>query len=141
MDHEHTMLAALAAKKTQYVNEMAALRCAQRALPRENRLTTIETLPFIFCARGAVRYSEAICSLNALGTPQKKHDTVLAAGVRAAITSCSDMCSARFAELKKLPGKARLPNGRLQRTIIPPKPTQLPTWRSDRGADNGASAR
>ena len=141
MDHEHTMLAALAAKRTQYVKEMAALRCAQRALPRENRLTTIETLPFIFGARGAVRYSEAICSLNALGTPQKKHDTVLAAGVRAAITSCSDMCSARFAELKKLPGKARLPNGRLQRTIIPPKPTQLPTWRSDRGADNGASAR
>eukprot|EP00961_Rhodomonas_salina_P075683 1015699-Rhodomonas_salina.1 len=69
---------------------------------------------------------------NDLGLTQAQAKTVLAGGVRVAITGLSDLCSARTASMQTLPPKPRDKRGKRIKTIIQPKPWVPRHWRADR---------
>ena len=76
---------------------------------------------------------EARNALAGLGMTEGQLKRALAAGVRAAITAASDMCTARTAALKCLPRKPRGPGGKRAKVVIPQKPFKAGIWRGDRG--------
>lgn len=137
MDNPDTMAAALAEKGQQYAQAMRALQDAQRSREHRHqgpsRITSITTCPLIFGVRGTVLVEEAWRGLQPLALTRAKFNTIMAHGVRAAITAASDLCSARFAALRSLPKRLRGANGRLVRVVIPQKQFRDPGWRSDRG--------
>ena len=134
MDHTHTMLAALDRKTHQYDEAIAAVQRAQEPLLLSKRTVRIvNTIPLVFGVRGAVAHAEAIEGLKWFKLSSAKMDRILAQGVRAAITGASDLCTTRFEVIHKVPGAPRLPNGKRQRVIIPPKPHCQQVWRADRG--------
>ena len=91
------------------------------------------TIPFVFGVRGSVAYDDACTGLKWFKLSQAKIDKVLACCIREAITGANDMCNARFAALRVLPGPPRLANGRRVKIVIPPKPLRPQQWRADRG--------
>ena len=135
MDNPDNMSAALARKGHQYDAAVAALRRAQgrRRTRHATRIGCVATAPLIFGVRGTVMIDEARTALGQLGLTEAQLKRALAAGVRAAITAASDMCTARAAALKCLPRKPRGRDGRRVTEVIPPKPYKGATWRSDRG--------
>ena len=76
---------------------------------------------------------EARVSLGAMKLTEAQLKRVLAAGVRAAITAASDMCSARAAAMQCLPKAPRGADGRRVKIHIPQKPFKAGHWRRDRG--------
>ena len=126
MDNPDNMSAALERKGGQY-------NIAVEAARRANLLYTVATAPLIFGVRGTVLLDEARDALIALGLPDGKLKKALAAGVRAAITAASDMCSARAAALRCLPKAPRGADGKRIRVVIPPKPFKPAPWRAERG--------
>ena len=142
MDHSFTMDAALVRKAHQYDEAVDALSRAQANIPLSARtVTQVHTVPMIFGVRGAVAYAEACQALQWFKLSQARQDKILAQGVREAITGASDLCTARFEALRKIPAAPRLPNGRRQRVIIPPKPYRPSEWRADRGGGAGLTHR
>jgi hypothetical protein len=134
MDHPHTMAEALAKKGHQYDEVIAAIHRAQEKVRWKDRaVCNAVTIPMVFGVRGSVAYTDACQGLEWFKLTAAKKDKILAAGVREAIAGANDMCNARYAALQGLPRKARLPNGRLAKVIIPPKPRRLTGWRADRG--------
>lgn len=131
MDNPDNMLRALADKGEQYVEAVAALERAQRRRATRHlpRIQSVSTAPLIFGVRGTVLMTTAREALHQLKLTEPQLKRVLAAGVRAAITAASNMCSARAAALKCLPRAPRGPDGKRAKVIIPPKPFQPPTWR------------
>lgn len=93
-DHIHNMAEATTRKKRQY---RAAEIAARRA---ETNYTTVDTIPLIFGVRGAVLANECGDLFKQLGLTWAQQQDVLAAGVRAAITGASDLCSARLSAPK-----------------------------------------
>ena len=63
-------------------------------------ITSISTAPLIFGVRGTVMMDTAREALQRLLLTESQLKRVLAAGVRAAITAASNMCSGRVAALK-----------------------------------------
>ena len=135
MDNPDNMSAALARKGHQYDAAVAALLRAQtrRATRHSSHIAKVSTAPLIFGVRGTVMIDEARTALAGLGLKEAQLKRALAAGVRAAITAASDMCTARVAALKCLPKKPRGPGGKRVKVIIPPKPFKAGPWRGDRG--------
>ena len=87
----------------------------------------------IFVVQGTVMINEACKALEVLGLKEAQLKKALAAGVRAAVTGASDMCTARTAALKYLPQRPRGPGGKRVKVLIPQKPFKASPWRSDRG--------
>ena len=139
MDNPDNMAAALERKGQQYVVAMDALRRAQdrRDTRHKIRIGQVSTAPLIFGVRGTVLINDARSSLQGLQLSEKQLLKVLTRGVREAVTAASDMCSARMAALKCLPRAPRGPDGKRIKVVIPPKPFQRPSWRSDRGGGRG----
>ena len=136
MDNPDNMREACAAKGQQYIKPMRAIMKAQEPGQKKRGSPTVysaTTAPLIFGVRGTAMINVAAESLAPLGLTKAQLDTVLASGVRAAITAASDMCAARFAALRTLPAKPRGQRGTRRKQVIPPKPTRLPPWRSERG--------
>jgi hypothetical protein len=134
MDHPHTMAEALAKKGHQYDEAIAAIHRAQEKVRWKDRaVCNAGTIPMVFGVRGSVAYTDACQGLEWFKLTAAKKDKILAAGVREAIAGANDMCNARYAALQGLQRKARLPNGRLAKVIIPPKPRRPTGWRTDRG--------
>ena len=135
MDNPDNMSAALARKGHQYDAAVEALRRAQgrRRTRHATRIGCVATAPLIFGVRGTVMIDEARTALGQLGLTEAQLKRALAAGVCAAITAASDMCTARAAALKCLPRKPRGQDGRRVTEVIPPKPYKGAPWRSDRG--------
>eukprot|EP00961_Rhodomonas_salina_P289470 3911715-Rhodomonas_salina.1 len=120
MDHQGTMAQALLRKQRQYLAaERAITRAHVTALLGPNatqraQLTVrlglnfrVDTVPFIFGTRGAVMAKECLPFLRTLGIKTKGCEAILAAGVRAAISSAADMCHARMVAPK--PPQAKTP--------------------------------
>ena len=138
MDHPHTIKEALERKGRQYDEALAAVARDTRSTPlRQQQVRSARTLPLVFGVRGGLAYTEACSELEVFKLSPAKRDRILACGVRAAISGANDMCNARYAALKTVPGQPRLPNGKRQKVHIPPKPTRPPTWRADRGWGGG----
>ena len=138
MGHPHTMREALERKGHQYDEALAAVVRDQGCTPLQQRqVLTASTLPLIFGVRGGLAYAEACESLAVFKLTAAKRDRILACGVREAITGANDLCNARFAALKTVPGPPRLPNGKRQKVLIPPKPARPTVWRADRGWGKG----
>ena len=134
MDHPLTMAAAIERKSQQYDEAVEAIRRAQQALSYSARtVAEVSTIPMVFGVRGAMAYSEACEGFKWFAMSAAKRDRILAKGVREAITGASDLCTARFEALKKVPAAPRLPNGKRQRVVIPQKPFKPSVWRGDRG--------
>ena len=72
-------------------------------------------------------------ALLPFGMSEAQLRKVLAAGVRAAITAASDLCTARAAALLCLPKAPRGSDGKRVKIVIPPKPQRQASWRGDRG--------
>jgi hypothetical protein len=135
MDNPDNMAAALEKKGQQYAAAMRALERAQRCreMKHSTRILYISTAPLIFGVRGTVLFNEARASLMPFNLTEAKLKRVLAAGVRAAITAASDMCSARTAALRSLPKAPRGADGKRVKEKIPQKPFKMGHWRGDRG--------
>ena len=135
MDNPDNMSEALVNKGRQYEAAMAALRRAQnlRALRHSSRISAVVTAPLIFGVRGTVMVNEAREVLSSLQLSEAQLRKVLAAGVRAAISAASDLCTARAAALRCLPKAPRGPDGKRVKVVIPPKPQRQTPWRGDRG--------
>ena len=136
MDNPDNMAAACEAKGKQYRIPLRALMKAQEPGRRKRgalAVASATTAPLIFGVRGTVLMDVAASSLESLGLNKAQLHKVLASGVRAAITAASEMCAARFAALRTLPAQPRGANGKRQKQVIPPKPTRLSGWRSERG--------
>jgi hypothetical protein len=135
MDNPDNMAAALLRKGVQYDAAVAALQRAQRSAAHKHstRIHSVSTAPLIFGVRGVVMIDEARRALQELRLTEAKLKKALTAGVRAAISSASDMCTARAAALKCLPKAPRGPDGKRAKVVIPPKPFQQRAWRHDRG--------
>ena len=135
MDNPDNMAAALVRKGAQYDAAVAALQRAQRS--REHRhataISSVSTAPLIYGVRGTVLIDEARDSLQQMRLTEPQLRRALTAGVRAAISGASEMCTARTAALRCLPAKPRLPNGRTARVHIPQKPFKAGPWRRERG--------
>ena len=129
MDHPHTMAEALLRKGHQYDEAITAVHRAQARVPLKDRaVCNAVTVPLVFGVRGSVAYKEACEGLEWFKLSAAKKDKILACGVRKAIAGASDMCTARYAALREMPRKARLPNGRRVKEIIPPKPSRAAGW-------------
>ena len=135
MDNPDTMSEALDRKGHQYDAAVQALIKAQRSRStrHSSRIHSVTTAPLIFGVRGTVLLAEARESLGPLNLREAQLRKVLAAGVRAAITAASDLCTARAAALRCLPKAPRGPDGRKVKVVIPPKPQRQSPWRGDRG--------
>ena len=135
MDNPDNIKEALARKGRQYATAMRALERAQRrsATKHSTPIRVVTTAPLIFGVRGTVLINEARAALMPIGLTEGQLKRVLAAGVRAAITAASEMCTARSEALKSLPKAPRGPNGRRVKVIIKPKPMKPAPWRGDRG--------
>ena len=134
MDHDHTMKEALLRKGHQYDQALDAIQRAQHGVPlKDQQVSNAVTLPLVFGVRGSVAYAEACSAFEWFKLSPAKRDRILACGVREAIKGANDMCNARFAALRVLPGPPRLANGRRAKIVIPPKPTRPQQWRADRG--------
>lgn len=134
MDHPHTLAEAVERKGHQYDEAVAAVYRAQaRQQGVERAVLNASTIPLVFGVRGSVAYDVAREGLDRFKLSAAKLDKILACGVRAAIEGANDMCNARYAALKTLPGQPRLANGRRAKVVIPPKPTRPRLWRADRG--------
>jgi hypothetical protein len=136
MDNPDNMAVALARKGHQYDKAVEALTRAQnyRSTKHSSRIAGVSTAPLIFGVRGTVMIDEARESLRVLGLTEAQLKRALATGVRAAITAASDMCTARTAALKCLPGIPRGADGKRVKTHIPQKPFKAAHWRRDRGS-------
>jgi ribonuclease HI len=138
MDHPHTMRDALERKGTQYDEALAAVARDHRQTPlTQQQVRVARTMPLIFGVRGGIAYAEACKELEVFKLSPAKCDRILACGVREAIRGANEMCNARFAALKTMPGRLRLPNGKRQKVIIPQKPMRPTAWRADRGWGGG----
>jgi hypothetical protein len=135
MDNPDNMSAALETKGDQYKEAVRALERAQRCRQTKHptSIIYISTAPLIFGVRGTVLMDEARAALMPFNLTEAQLKKVLGAGVRAAITAASDMCSARAAALKCLPKAPRGANGRRVQVKIPQKPFRARHWRGDRG--------
>ena len=135
MDNPENMTTACMLKGRQYAVPMRALQQAQqsRELRHSQAIHSITTSPLIFGVRGTVLMKEAREGLAPMELTEKQLKTVLASGVRAAITAASEMCAARFAALRSVPVQPRGPDGKRVKVIIPPKPFRQQQWRADRG--------
>jgi hypothetical protein len=135
MDNPDNMSEALVKKGHQYDAAVKALVKAQssRVLKHSSRIASVTTAPLIFGVRGTVLLDEAREALRPLNLREAQLRKAMAAGVRAAITAASDMCSARAAAMKCLPKAPRGPDGKRVKVKIPQKPQKARSWRADRG--------
>lgn len=81
--------------------------------------------------RGSVVWETAHEALKWFKLKDAQNKRVLTQGVQVAITSASDMCSARFAALKTVV-KPRQRQGQ-RKAVIPQKPFWAEGWRSNCG--------
>lgn len=104
MDHPNTITAALASKSKQYDKAVEGLYQAQDCLqPPQHTVINVQTLPMVFGVRGAVAYTEVRESLKWFKLSQTKIGKVLAKWVREAMTRVSELCTAQFKALCKVP--------------------------------------